>query len=252
MGLCSADSPVLAGHPRHRPDRHRQSRRPLRPHIVPISIKRDRRHRQLLGTAARTSQVELPDGALFTPVELLDGTQPWDPITGTTLGGYFNLTAYYGFAARVYEPGSDEAQRTLRYVLNYGSRLLGLLRARDSADDTVYEVEQLKFLADNDEADQIVLTFYGKLAHGMTRGTFESHNIGPMLTKWPSCREQPGRRVAGSSVSSSWPWRGPPSSACSAVAICGSETSCPFPATSFRLRPRHMICFIQSVTISAL
>ena len=145
--------------------------------------------------AARTSQVELPDGALFTPVELLDGTQPWDPITGTTLGGYFNLTAYYGFAARVYEPGSDEAQRTLRYVLNYGSRLLGLLRARDSADDTVYEVEQLKFLADNDEADQIVLTFYGKLAHGMTRGTFvagESHNIGPMLTKWPSCREQAG------------------------------------------------------------
>jgi hypothetical protein len=29
----------------------------------------------------------------------------------------------------------------------------------------------------------------------MTRGTFvagESHNIGPMLTKWPSCREQAG------------------------------------------------------------
>jgi hypothetical protein len=111
------------------------------------------------------------------------------------LAGYFNLTAYYGFAARVYEPRSDEAQRTLRYVLSYGSRLLGLLRARDSADNTVYEVEQLKFLADNDEADQIVLTFYGKLAHGMTRGTFvagESHNIGPMLTKWPSCREQAG------------------------------------------------------------
>jgi len=59
----------------------------------------------------------------------------------------------------------------------------------------VYEVEQLKFLADNDEADQIVLTFYGKLAHGMTRNTFiagESHNIGPMLTKWPSCRGQAG------------------------------------------------------------
>ena len=145
--------------------------------------------------AARASQVELPDGALFTPVELLDGTQPWDPITGTTLGGYFNLTAWYGFAARVYEPGSDEARRSLQYMLNYGSRLLGLLRARDSADDNVYEVEQLKFLADNDEADQIVLSFYGKLAHGMTRGTFvagESHNIGPILTKWPSCRGKAG------------------------------------------------------------
>jgi hypothetical protein len=145
--------------------------------------------------AARSSQVQLADGALFTPVELLDGTQPWDPITGTSLGGYFNLVAYYGFAARVYPPGSDEARRTLQYVLNYGSRLLGLLRAQASADDSVYEVEQLKFLADNDEADQIVLTFYGKLAHGMTRGTFvagEAHNIGPTLTKWPSCRGKAG------------------------------------------------------------
>lgn len=145
--------------------------------------------------AARRSQVELPDGALFTPVELLSGTQPWDPITGSTLGGYFNLVVYYGFAARVYEPGRDEALRTLKYVYDYGSRFLGMLRARDSADDNVYEVEQLKFLADNDQADQIVLSFYGKLAHGMTRNTFvsgESHNIGPMATKWPACRGQAG------------------------------------------------------------
>jgi hypothetical protein len=145
--------------------------------------------------AARSSQVTLPDGALFTPVELLSGTQPWDPITGTTLGGYYNLVVFYGFASRVYAPGSDEARRTLQYVYSYGSRLLGMLRARDSADDNVYEVEQVKFLADNDEADQIVLSFYGKLAHGMTRGTFiagESHNIGPIATKWPDCRGKAG------------------------------------------------------------
>jgi hypothetical protein len=145
--------------------------------------------------AARRSQVALPDGALFTPVELLSGTQPWDPITATTLGGYFNLVAYYGFSSRVYPPGSDEARRTLKYVYNYGSRLLGMLRARNAGSNTVYMVEQLKFLADNDEADQIVLSFYGKLAHGMTRETFvsgESHNVGPMLTTWPTCRGMPG------------------------------------------------------------
>ncbi|HEY2672312.1 MAG TPA: hypothetical protein VGJ07_18325 [Rugosimonospora sp.] len=145
--------------------------------------------------AARSSQVELPDGALFTPVELLDGTQPWDPITGSTLGGYFNLVVHYGFAARVYPPGSDEARRTIQYMLNYGSRLLGLLRSRLSGDCNVYETEQLKYLADNDEADQIVLTFYGKLAHGMTRDTFvagEAHNIGPISTKFPSCQGLPG------------------------------------------------------------
>lgn len=149
--------------------------------------------------AVRDSQVRMPDGSLFTAVDLLDGIQPWDPITATTLGGYYNLVAPHGFGTRAYPPGSQQAADTLSYLENHGSRLLGLLRARDSADDNVYEVEQEKFLADNatDEknADQLVLSLYGKLANGMTRGTFvsgEAHNIGPILTKWPTCRGKAG------------------------------------------------------------
>ncbi|MGH3385618.1 MAG: hypothetical protein ACRDO1_13645 [Nocardioidaceae bacterium] len=145
--------------------------------------------------AVKASQVTLPDGSLFTPVMLLDGFQPWDPITAEKLGGYWNLVAHYGFGAKVYAPGSEEARRTLQYNYDHGARLLGLLRARDSGNTNVYEVQQLKFLADNDQADQLVLSLYGKLAHGMTRGTFvsgEAHNVGPILTKWPTCRGKPG------------------------------------------------------------
>ena len=138
--------------------------------------------------AISASSYTLADGSLFTPADLLDGTTPFDPITATTLGGYWNLVAWYGFAKGAYPPGSPQAQATLKYAYDHGSRLLGLLRARDSAVDDVYGVEQANFLADNDQADQLVLSLYGKLAAGMTRGTFvsgESDNIGPIATKWP-------------------------------------------------------------------
>lgn len=138
--------------------------------------------------AVKASAVTLPDGSLFTPADLLDGTQPYNPITATKLGGYWNLVAWYGFASGVYPPGSPQAKATLQYAYQHGSRLLGMLRARDSAVVNVYGVEQSNFLADNDQADQLVLSLYGQLAAGMTRGTFvsgEASNIGPLATKWP-------------------------------------------------------------------
>ncbi|MEU9481914.1 hypothetical protein [Streptomyces sp. NPDC048191] len=144
--------------------------------------------------AARESSVALDDGSLFTPVSLLDNERPWDPITAQLLGGYWNLVSHYGFASGVYDPHSPEARATLQYILQHGGRMLGLLRARDYADNDVYEVEQLKFLAANDQPDQMVLSFYGKLAHGMTRNTYvsgEAHNLGPILSKWPLCRGKP-------------------------------------------------------------
>jgi hypothetical protein len=46
MGLCPA-GPVVASHPHHRHGRCRQSRRPLRTLIIPISTERDCRQHQL-------------------------------------------------------------------------------------------------------------------------------------------------------------------------------------------------------------
>ena len=64
-----------------------------------------------------------------------------------------------------------------RYMLGHGSRLLGLVRSartrtwgrralsRSRVDD-VYGTSTARFLADNDQADQLVLSLYGKLAAG--------------------------------------------------------------------------------------
>ena len=83
-------------------------------------------------------------------------------------------------------------RRTINYMLLHGARLLGLTRFNyypvpigshragglpgysTSGADNVYGPGILDALAELDEADQIVLSLYGKLAHGMTRNTFIS------------------------------------------------------------------------------
>src|SRR5581483_7409553 len=99
----------------------------------------------------------------------------------------------YALASGLFTPGGSEAAGLSRYLLEHGSRLLGLVRnaayslspdarAAVPGTDDVYLLDAARFLADNDEADQVVLSLYGQLAAGMTAGTFiagESATIAP-------------------------------------------------------------------------
>jgi hypothetical protein len=88
----------------------------------------------------------------------------------------------------VYKPGTGKARRTLEYFYNHGSRMGGSLRSRLGGVNDVYGVEQLRVLADNDEADQIAMSMYGNLANAHTPGTFiagEAANAGPLGLRWP-------------------------------------------------------------------
>ena len=75
----------------------------------------------------------------------------------------------------------------------HGSRLLGLVRAGAyrlagsdtsvSGTDEVYGVNMARFLADNDEADQLDLSLYGTLAAALTPGTYvagEAASVSPL------------------------------------------------------------------------
>jgi hypothetical protein len=147
-----------------------------------------------LQAAAKASQEALPDGSLFTAAALLDDEHAYDQLTDSTLGSYWNLAAPYAFAAGLYPPGSPQAKGTLQYLYQHGSRLLGLVRFQYGSVDAVYSQEQNRFLADNDQADELVLGFYGLLAGAMTQNTFvtgENANVGPLASKWPPCQGQP-------------------------------------------------------------
>jgi hypothetical protein len=148
-----------------------------------------------LRRAVRASERRLPDGSLFIPVQLLDRERPYASLTQERLGSYWNLVMPYALASGLFPPGSREAKGALRYMLLHGSRLLGLVRAggyalygRDvrppvSGTDQVYGNNVARFLADNDQADQLVLSLYGMLAASMTPQTFvsgEAASVAPL------------------------------------------------------------------------
>ena len=90
----------------------------------------------------------------------------------------------YALASGMFPPGSPEATGLLRYLLVHGSRLLGLVRFhalnvgkagyRAPGVDDVYGTNVVRFLADNDQTDLLILSLYGKLGADMTPYTFVS------------------------------------------------------------------------------
>ena len=89
----------------------------------------------------------------------------------------------YAFASGWFPAHSPAARGILRYLLLHGARLLGVPRtyARTVYGDApgaglaqVYGLSTSRFLADNDQPDQLVLSLYGMLAVGMTAETYVS------------------------------------------------------------------------------
>jgi len=140
--------------------------------------------------AVNTSKIDMDDGSLFMPCPLLESFAPHDPITATKAGTYWNLRIPTFLRSGIIDPRGKETGRILQYLFNHGSRFLGLTRCnyypvaigsyrkgglpgyRTTGADNVYGVALIETLAEQDRADQIVLSLYGKLAHGMSRGTF--------------------------------------------------------------------------------
>ena len=126
---------------------------------------------------------------------LLDREPPYSSVTQERAGSYWNLVAPYALASGLFAPQSPQARGALAYMRRHGSRLLGLVRAgayalygRDvrfpvSGTDQVYGINSSRFLADMGEADELVLSLYGQLGAGMTRGTFvagEGATVAPL------------------------------------------------------------------------
>ena len=137
-----------------------------------------------LRAAVRASQVRLADGSLFLPSRLLERERPYDDLTATRPGSYWNLVVPYALASGLFGPDSVELRGALRYLRLHGSRFLGLVRAGayalygadpaypTSGTDQVYGLNVARFLAAVDEPEELVLSLYGQLAAAMTPGTF--------------------------------------------------------------------------------
>jgi len=154
-------------------------------------------------TAGRTT---LPDGSLFVPISLVDRAErPYDSLSASKRGSYWNLVMPYVLASGFFRPGGPEATGLLAYMLNHGSRFLGLLRFsphtgvtnpgyQTPGSDDVYGTNVARFLADMDQPDQLVLSLYGKLGAGMTENTFvagEGSTIAPVAGQYYRSMHRP-------------------------------------------------------------
>jgi hypothetical protein len=147
-----------------------------------------------LRKAVADSERRLPDGSLFVPISLLGNEQPYGSLTEARLGSYWNLVMPYALASGLFAPGGAQARGIFDYMQKHGSRLLGLVRAgayalygrnapTSSGTDAVYGINMARFLADNDDADQLALSLIGHLAAAMTPKTFvagEAASVTPL------------------------------------------------------------------------
>ncbi len=148
------------------------------------------RLRKSLNVAIAKSRAEMGDGTLFVPTDMLSDQRPYDPVTQTKLGTYWNMVFPYALGSGLFS--SQDSRRILDYMFGHGSFLLGLLRCNyypvevgsyrekglagyaTAGADNVYLVNVIDALAEQDLPDRLVLALYGKLCHGMTRETFVS------------------------------------------------------------------------------
>jgi hypothetical protein len=134
--------------------------------------------------AVSRASVHLRDRSLFVPDQLTkQKTKAYAQLTDTRDGSYWNLVMSYAFGSGWFPPHSSTSRGILRYLLNHGARLLGVPRtyartvygtAPGAGLAQVYGLGTSRFLADNDQPDQLVLSLYGMLAAGMTAGTYIS------------------------------------------------------------------------------
>jgi hypothetical protein len=114
-----------------------------------------------------------------------------DPITATRLGSYWNLVVPQVLFSGVFPAKSQTAGDILRFIQTRGGLSMGMVRVQSVRGgwtniqniDDLYTTRYVLALLERDEPDRALVTFYGKLAQGMTRDTFidgESSGIEPL------------------------------------------------------------------------
>ena len=116
----------------------------------------------------------------FIPIALFGEEKPYDTLTATMAGTYWNLLAPYVIQSSVFGPGSERERAMMDYLEEHGAVLMGMIRidqhsglfANENAVDDLYGLRYANKLLQLDEPDRALVCFYGKLAQGMTRDTF--------------------------------------------------------------------------------
>ena len=114
----------------------------------------------------------------FIPVALFGEEKPYEALTATVMGTYWNLMIPYVIGSGILDESRTAA--VLDYLQTRGGLCMGMLRihqhsglfANEDGLDDGYTSRYVQALLRRDEADRVLVSFYGKLAQGFTRDTF--------------------------------------------------------------------------------
>ena len=116
----------------------------------------------------------------FIPVALFGEEQPYEILTADKNGSYWDLMAPYLIGSGVFGESPDRAGWITEYLQKHGGICMGMIRVRPNMEfwvnkSNVNELYGLRYtieLLRRDNVDDALVSFYGKLAQGMTRDTF--------------------------------------------------------------------------------
>ena len=116
----------------------------------------------------------------FVPCALFGAEDIHDPITETRIGSYWDLVANYIIGSGIFN-GTERETWVPQYFETHGGLCMGLTRSAATnhtfwigkhRTNPLYGMRYITDTLRRDDPERALVSFYGMLAHGMTRNTF--------------------------------------------------------------------------------
>jgi hypothetical protein len=116
----------------------------------------------------------------FIPMALDADEKPYETLTATRLGSYYDLMAPYVLGSSVLGSGAERESWMIDYLREHGGVAMGMIRsmphqgefAGQPGVNVLYGLRYQLTLLRRDDREHALVGFYGQLAQGMTRETF--------------------------------------------------------------------------------
>lgn len=115
----------------------------------------------------------------FIPIALFENDEPYDPLTATRLGSYYNLVMPYVLGSGLFA-GTPREDWLVGYLEQHGGIAMGMIRSTphqgqfkgEAGVNVLYGLRYMLTLLRRDEREKAITGFYGHLAQAMTRDTY--------------------------------------------------------------------------------
>ncbi|MEQ2007056.1 MAG: hypothetical protein ABMA26_09670 [Limisphaerales bacterium] len=130
---------------------------------------------RILAAVNKSTRPAMPG---FVPIALSGEEDPYETITGTKMGSYWNLMANYVLGTGILPEPRERG--LLDYIQQHGGLVMGMTRSRPNVTfwtgphsaNPLYGTRYVLTLLRRDEPERALVSFYGMLAQGFTRDTF--------------------------------------------------------------------------------